>query len=330
MPPLASRSSIAHILVPATATLILAAACGGGDRVTGPRDPAAAEIVTSDLGNFWRAYDAGGSADAFQREYLDRGSAGLRDFVGRRALTGASLAAMVRAYPRYFAAARAPMLALSSDDRFAATVRADFARLSALYPDAVFPPVTLLVGRFSTGGTTGAAGMLIGTEFYVADASVPRDELGTWQQANVAAPDSLHFIVAHESIHIQQLRAGSNRGSGGTLLEQSLAEGAADFLGELVSGGMINARIHVWALAREAELWAEFKASMDGTDVSRWLYNAGTAAASNRPPDLGYFVGYRIAKAYYDRQSDARAAVRDIIRMTNAKDLLARSGYDPK
>jgi hypothetical protein len=312
------------------ALAVLIAGCGGGERVSGPRDPAAAEIVTSDLANFWRAYDAGGSATVFQREYLDRASAGLRDFIGRRALTASSLASMVRAYPRYFAAARAPMLALASEGRFPAIVRADFARLRDLYPDAVFPPMTLLVGRFSTAGTTGAAGLLIGTEFFVADASVPRDELGTWQQANVAGPDSLRFVVAHESIHIQQLRAGSNRGSAGTLLEQSLAEGAADFLGELVSGGTINARMYPWALAHEAELWAEFKASMDGTDVSRWLYNGGTGASSDRPSDLGYFVGYRIAKAFYDRQADARVAVREIIRSTNAKDLLARSGYDPR
>jgi hypothetical protein len=42
-------------------------------------------------------------------------------------------------------------------------------------------------------------------------------------------------------------------------------------------------------------------------------------------------VGYAIAKAYYDRASDKRQAIRDILTGGggDVKALLARSGYDP-
>ncbi|MEP6732208.1 MAG: lytic murein transglycosylase, partial [bacterium] len=63
---------------------------------------------------------------------------------------------------------------------------------------------------------------------------------------------------------------------------------------------------------------------------SRWLYNQGSSTATaSHPGDLGYFIGYRIAEAYYAKQTDKRAALRDIIEMSNADDFLARSGYAP-
>jgi TPR repeat protein len=40
----------------------------------------------------------------------------------------------------------------------------------------------------------------------------------------------------------------------------------------------------------------------------------------------GIGIGYRIAQAYYDKQSDKTAALRDIITVADADDFLARSG----
>jgi hypothetical protein len=68
---------------------------------------------------------------------------------------------------------------------------------------------------------------------------------------------------------------------------------------------------------------------MNGQDVSRWLYNRVTATA-DRPGDLGYFIGYRISKAYY-AAPDKAAAIRDIIQVkAGAPALLARSAYNPQ
>ncbi|MGH7461380.1 MAG: hypothetical protein ACREMA_10170 [Longimicrobiales bacterium] len=62
------------------------------------------------------------------------------------------------------------------------------------------------------------------------------------------------------------------------------------------------------------------------TDVSRWLYNQGTATG-NRPGDLGYFIGYRIAQAYYTRTADKTSAQRTIIGTADATVFLTMSGY---
>jgi len=77
-----------------------------------------------------------------------------------------------------------------------------------------------------------------------------------------------------------------------------------------------------------AELWAEFKTAMRGTDISRWLYNQGSATA-DRPGDLGYFIGYRIAEAFYARTVNKREALRAIIDVSNSDLFLSQSGYAP-
>jgi hypothetical protein len=50
-----------------------------------------------------------------------------------------------------------------------------------------------------------------------------------------------------------------------------------------------------------------------------------------RPSDLGYFIGYRIAQAYYNRVADKLRAVRDIITggEGRVRQLLETSAYDP-
>ena len=309
-------------------------ACGSEPAAPPPieTDPAAARMVTSDLERFWSAYDAGGqsgSAAAFQAGYLDPASPGLKDFIRLRHLTSAAIAAMVSARPRYFAAIRANSLGLAAGEPALAVVRANYQRMKALYPPAVFPPITILVGRFSTAGTISAEGVLIGGEFYGRDETTPLDELGAFERDNVKPVESLPIVIAHEHAHILQAR-GSRVFSrlAKTLLDQALLEGGADFVGELVSGGNINARMFPWALANERALWDEFRGEMHGADVSRWLYNQG-AEPGARPGDLGYFVGYRIAQSFYQRAGDPAAAVAAILEVSDADAFLAQSGYAP-
>ena len=331
---------VSRLLAAVAVTLALpfVASCGNGASPTFPgqsSDPSQALFVTSDVPRFWAAYDAGGDRGAsapFQTGYLDQASAGLLDFIRLRNVTASSLASMVRVYPRYFADIRVNTMRLATDTSLQARMRAGYRRIKDLYPDAIFPPVTFVIGRFSTAGTTSSSGMLIGLEFFGIGPATPLEELTQFHRDNVRPLDSLPAVVAHEHTHILQARAGgvfthSNK----TLLEQALMEGSADFIGELASGSNINGRLRAYAIPREAALWQEFRSVMNGTDVSRWLYNQGGPGSStaDRPGDLGYFIGYRIVESYYARIADKRAAVRGIIEMQDAALFLAASGYAP-
>src|SRR5574338_1015117 len=142
----------------AVALALVAAACSS-DKPTAPSsdiaDPDRAVFVTSDISHFWQAYDNGGvdgASAAFQTVYLNQASAGLKDFIASRNVTAGSLVTMVKTYPRYFAAIRAPSLSLANDAAVQGRIRENYRKIKSLYPPAIFPPVTFLIGRFSTGG----------------------------------------------------------------------------------------------------------------------------------------------------------------------------------
>ncbi len=78
------------------------------------------------------------------------------------------------------------------------------------------------------------------------------------------------------------------------LLWQVLMEGICDFVGEKVAGQQINSAAHEYGDKHEKELWDELKTNLCGGDISRWLYNG--QRSTDRPGDLGYYMGYRIAK----------------------------------
>lgn len=266
-------------------------------------DPDSARLITSDIELFWDVYDNAPPEQLevwLRREYLNRGTQGLRDFIPYRILSAVDLAARIRRDRGRYEAARPGTGRVSEME---SQIRATFHALKALYPDAVFPDVYFVVGRFNTGGTVSPAGLLIGAEMY-------RD------------PARLPMIVAHELVHYQQPPGGG----GLTLLEQAFREGSADFVGELLSGQRMNAEAQEYGRAHEAELWAEFRTVMHGTDFTGWLYGN---PPPGRPADLGYFVGYRIAEAYYAQAADKAAALRDILRVQDVERILAASGYSP-
>ena len=76
---------------------------------------------------------------------------------------------------------------------------------------------------------------------------------------------------------------------------------------------------------REQEIETAFAADVDQTELSRWVDNS-TMEQGN---DLGYWVGYRIAKAYYQRAADKQQAVREILEVSDPKAFLAKSGWRP-
>ena len=225
---------------------------------------------------------------------------------------------------QYYDAIRKNTLAVDTARGVKDSVRAAFRRLEAIYPEARYADVYFLIGRMNSGGTTSGSRLLIGTEIFGRDPSTPIGELNPWERAVTGQIRDLPHIVTHEFAHtLQASRAGPR-----TLLSAALGEGVADFIAELISGKHIINPAYEYGDARERELWAEFKAVMDSSDTSNWLYQGDKA--TGRPADLGYWMGYKIAKAYYDRATDKKAAVKEILSFADPKAFLEASGYGKK
>lgn len=271
-------------------------------------------IQTDDVKRFFAVYDAADrhpSADQLQRDYLDIGSDGLHTFAKIRGITGTSIAANLTKAPNVYSDAKQCAAVLPrARERLNEAMR----KLAALYPNAKFLPVTIAVGRgrpVAAGGPT--EGVMVGLE-----------ALCSVKYFDTDVEDRFVHVIAHEYIHLQQSKSLSED-EHPTVLEVSLIEGAAEFMGELVSGGIGNPGVWAEAKGHEAEIETAFVPDEDKTELSKWLYN-GTL---DKPGDLGYWVGYRIVKAYYQQAADKRGAIRDILEMTDSRAFLAKSGWRP-
>ena len=312
------------------------------------RDPDKAKFVTSDIVNFWRAFDLAmkeGDREKrvaiFQAEYLDRGSEGLRDFVRLRIKSAKALAETVERLPKFYASVRPGTLRIAEMEK---EMRKSFAKFKRIYPDAAFPDVYFVIGVANTGGTASSSGLLIGAELYGLTPNTPRDEFPAWfktflpdvrdegemlRLVNRALDTALKplkrlpAIVAHESCHFNQ-----NYPKQATVLEKSIQEGACDLIAELTAGEVINPELKTYGDRNEAALWRDFQAEMGGTDLSKWMYNG--FRIKDRPGDLGYYMGYKISRAYYRNSKDKRQAIRDLLNIKDFQEFFRRSRYGEK
>jgi hypothetical protein len=133
---------------------------------------------------------------------------------------------------------------------------------------------------------------------------------------------------------VHTLQGGGRQPAGqrNTLLRQALTEGGADFLAELAVGARdASSPREIYGRAHEHTVWLDFKDEMatDST-IRTWMYNGMVPPDKNHGAvDIGYWVGSRIARAYYERATDKRAAVRALLRLNDPERLLAESGYNP-
>ena len=274
-------------------------------------DPFAAKVLTSDVDLFYQVYDAAGgrpTADQLQDGYLDAGSDAVRDFVPNRIVSALALARQIGEQPELYEQARVCRVALPGVER---RMRSAYLAFQAILPEADLPDTTILIGRGNSGGTTSSKGVLIGLEV-VCDPTLSAQSLDT----------RLFHLVAHELGHTQQTEFDDD-----SLLALSLNEGVAEFVGELISGAPSYEEMFRKAEARAPEIEQAFAAEMFGTTTRRWLYNG--QGTDEWPGDLGYWTGYRIARSYYDRAADKRAAVRAMLKGGNAKAFLEASGWTP-
>ena len=281
---------------------------------TAPAPESGPVIQIEDVTLFYKVYDAAGghpTANQLQHDYIDAGSDGLHHLAEARRVTGEAIAKNLAAHPEMYSDAKRCMAVLP---RVRERLQTALLKLGQLYPEAKFPPVTIAVGRGKPVAIgSPVSGIQVGLEALCAT---------NWLNPNVE--DRFVHVIAHEYAHVQQARSLVDD-EHPTVLEMSLIEGAAEFTAELVSGEVSNSQFRESTKGRELEIETAFVPDEDKTDISKWLYNS----TLEKPGDLGYWVGYRIVKSYYQHAPDKTQALREILQMTDPKPFLAKSGWYP-
>jgi hypothetical protein len=293
-------------------------------------------VQTADIDHFWQAFDQlktchtyADSITTFQMVYLDRATSGLTDFMKVRDFSAEKFVGAVSRYSQFYSSVRANTYQVK---QAAPLIDELFAKFKAAYPNFKPFKVCFAIGAVETGGTVSEHFVLIGTEVATATAKVDLSEFhnNAYSKQLMSGDENivqkLKNMIAHECVHTQQIVPLDKNAIGCTLLNAVMKEGFCDFIGELIAGDQINKVALTYGNQHEKALWKEFKNEMCSDHTGNWLYNYGTV--KDRPADLGYYIGYKIAEAYYKNAADKTQAIKDIIEMNNPLQFLERSGYD--
>ena len=286
---------------------------------------------TKDIENFYQAFDSVQTTtnkekqiDIVQKIYLDNGSLGVK-YTKNHSVEGGKIATtkhwvefmfnekekLFRIRP-YFENLHSQMKILEPKFKY----------FKEQYPEFKDGNVYFVIGLGMFGGRPEQEGpnLFIGCEVLAND-----------------KPDWAVSIVLHEYVHTLQKQSYN------ALLAHCLNEGACDFIAEVINQKSLremypNGYID-FGYKNEKAVWKEFKkfiASNEKGIFFDWLYGIkGRNLNGTQIKDLGYFMGYKICKAYYDNTTDKKQAIKDIIEMDvssdeKAREFLIKSGYVSK
>jgi Predicted Zn-dependent protease (DUF2268) len=294
-------------------------------------------VQTADIDHFWAAWDNlkacktyDDSIQSFEKLYIDKATDGFLDFIKVRQWNAEEYVNMARKHPKFYNSVRKNTFEVKKAEPLIEEV---FQKFKAIYPNFKPFKVCFAIGAVRTGGTVSENFVLIGTEITTSTNKVDLSEIKNEAFRKILEGEEdivqkIKNMIAHECVHTQQVAAIDTNAVTCHLLYRCMQEGFCDFIGELVTGSQINKVNQDYGNAHEKELWYAFKEELCGNKTGGWLYNF--SSVKDKPADLGYYMGYKIAQSYYAKAVDKKQAIIDIIEMKNPLQFLEKSGYDKK
>jgi len=130
-------------------------------------------VITSDVDNFWNAYDQITSTkdssikyEILDRVFISKGTPGLKAIMAARSYTDESFIGAIEKYPMYWKSIRGTMLKAKT---YSTEIASNIRKLKTIYPALKPAKIYFTVGAFRSGGTTTDSLVLIGSEIAMAD-----------------------------------------------------------------------------------------------------------------------------------------------------------------
>lgn len=274
----------------------------------------ATNIYTSDLTNFWTAYDSVISTSNKDLKikfitdlYINKATKGLNEFINARNLTAEDWVNSINKYPKFWVSIRPKTLSVL---KYRTEIEKTLNEFRKQYASFKQPDIYFTIGCLKTGGTTSKEQILIGTEIATGDSTVDSSELIPFFQKYFKHNNNIIQLVTHEMNHTQQqLELPQNP----TLLAKCIMEGSCDFIAELILNKPYNAVYIEYGEKNKLELLKKVSIDADKFEYSDWIYNYN--ATTNVPADLGYYIGYILTKEYYNSSQNKKKAIKEIIEL---------------
>lgn len=265
------------------------------------------KIFTSDITNFWMAYDSVLTTqdtirqrDFIQRLYFDKATLGLKEFIVAKQFSVNGHLKVILKFPKFWQSVRPNTLRV---ENYRNEYERIMDRFRIIYPSFKQPDLFFTIGDLNSGGTTTQSKVLIGTEIGASDKTVDASEIYPVLQTIFKSQTSIVYLTTHEIVHTQQ--KGDNLYTI-DLLSDCIKEGSADFIAEILLQKSVITPYMTYGIAHERELVKKFENEKFGVETQEWLYNG---------KDYGYFIGYKICKSYYDNAKNKQKAIFDILEL---------------
>ncbi len=278
--------------------------------------PENSKIITSDIAHFYQAFelatnDSTKAEKIFNQYYFKNGSKGLRDFYKTKIQSKEEFTEFVLAFKDYYHSIKKDVSDLEGLEK---EIDRNFEQFQNLYPQAKFPDVYFLIGKFQSNGTISKKGLLIGTEMF---SKTTNSDTTNWNEDILRISlerKHIPITVSHELVHFNQ----DNMHDGNTLLWKSIREGSAEFITELITGE--TDADYTKFNGRERDIWNDFQ-----QEKNKRIWRSWQQESEKRPRNAGYWMGYTICKAYYEQIQDPKKTVQDILSIQDYSEFLRQS-----
>lgn len=271
-------------------------------------------IITDDINNFWKAYDAIHETDDTLRQkellqsmFLEKASLGQQKMIEARRYTADEYLKSIKERPLFWNSIRENMENL---DEFNEELKAGVDKLAEIYPSLTMSTIYYTVGNFRSPGTGVDSMVLIGSEFALGDTSVNTSELPEHVQNyyQINPIDRLEFLTVHEYIHTQQNEMVYD------LLPLTLYEGIAEFMAIKATKQNSPWKAFDVGVKNEERVKERFEQDMFRPNtVYNWLWNSSENEFEAH--DMSYYVGSKLASLYYDKADNKENAIKQLIEL---------------
>jgi len=276
-------------------------------------------IVTTDIDNFWQAYDKITTTQdsALQYKYLDslylnRATDGLNAIRQVRDYSAEDYIHAINHYPQFWSSVRENTL---KAHEYSSEFQDGIQKLKEIYPHLKPAKIYFTIGAFRTNGTTLDSLVLIGSELAMTDKNTVSTEFPeaekegrrTYFDSNPI--ENLVLLNIHEYVHTQQKPMVYN------LLSLAIYEGVAEFVSVKAMGVPSAAPAIEFGKQNAEKVRAKFEQEMFyPNNLFKWLWDS---ASSNEfgVRDLAYYIGYQMAENYYEQAKDKKEAIKKLIEL---------------